>query len=55
MPDPGWVFTKPSAERSASIQRDLEYFRREYMRQNKMSTLAATAKEAREAEGLGLL
>jgi uracil-DNA glycosylase family 4 len=55
MPDPSWVYTKPSAERSASIQRDLEYFRREYMRQDKMSTLAATAKEAREAEGLGLL
>jgi len=55
MPDPGWVYSKPSPERSAAIQHALEHFRREYMRQNKMSTLAATAKEAREAEGLGML
>jgi uracil-DNA glycosylase family 4 len=55
MPDPGWVITKPSPDRVAAIQRDLEYFRREHMKQDKMSQLAKAAQEAREAEGLGLL
>lgn len=53
--DPVWVVRDPSPEKSTAVERCLTLFQREYLKEKWVVGMAADAKAAREAQGLGLL
>jgi uracil-DNA glycosylase family 4 len=55
MVDPVWVVKKPSMDKNAVVERALDYFKREFLEQNRITELAIEARENREAKGLGLM
>lgn len=55
MVDPVWVVRDPSPEKFAAVERSLTLFQREYLKEHWVVGMAADARAAREAQGLGLL
>jgi DNA polymerase len=53
--DPVWVVRDPSPDKSSAVERALTLFQREYLKEHWVVDMAADARAAREAAGLGLL
>jgi uracil-DNA glycosylase family 4 len=47
MPDPVWVCKNPTPDKFALIEHDLDYFKREFLEQDRITELAQAAKEKR--------